>query len=179
MHNFHQSILPDFIAINLVASPVFTTNIVSSFSGREMRQKQRSSCYQKYCLKDARLSQEQFNIFNSFFRNRHGSLYSFLLKDYADCQLTNQSITYDENIKAYKVYKTYFDGHFEYIRHLAFLNRDRLAIRPSPQIIDYENAIIYMEENHKENIIIDGEFYVKARFSGAMTLNTHSGRMEA
>jgi hypothetical protein len=113
----------------------------------------------------ARLSQELNLIYSILFLEiGMAALYSFLLKDYADCQLTNQSITYDENIKAYKVYKTYFDGHFEYIRHLAFLNRDRLAIRPSPQIIDYENAIIYMEENHKENIIIDGEFYVKARF---------------
>ena len=82
--NFHNVNLPKYIEIFAVGVSEFTTSCVTSMSGREARSSDSKIARRRYLLKGCRLSQLQFDAFNSFFIARAGKRFSFRLKDYFD-----------------------------------------------------------------------------------------------
>lgn len=165
MSNFHKVILPDFISIHLQGGPVFSNNIVRTISGREVRFPERSDSYQKYTLKNCRLSSHEFDILNSFFRNRNASLNAFLIKDFSDYKLVNQVLSkYDEEIGAYNIEKSYGDGIFCYNRDILFIEENSFVSNIAPEEIDFEKGLFY-KEKLEENITISCQFYIRVRFN--------------
>jgi uncharacterized protein (TIGR02217 family) len=164
MSDFHHIILPDFISIHLQGGPVFSNNIVRSISGREVRILEKEDSFQKYILKDCRLSMGEFDIFNSFFRNRSGSLYSFLMKDFSDYKLENQILSnYDEELGAYLVEKSYKDGILNSRRRIFFIEKTSFSSNIEPIKLDFDNGLFYTN-NRPEEIQINCHFYVRVRF---------------
>lgn len=162
--NFHKVILPHFISIHLQGGAVFSNNIVRSISGREVRISEKIGSFQKYLLKNCRLSNKEFQILNSFFRNREGSLYSFLIKDFADYNLKDQILTnYDEEIGAYIFEKSYINQESEYRRRIYFLEEQNFASNIPAERIDFENGLFFSQKCEQQ-IKVNADFYVRVRF---------------
>lgn len=164
MNKFHRVILPNFLSIHLQGGPVFSNYIVKSISGREVRISERSGSFQKYTLKNCRLSEGEFQILNSFFRNREASLYSFLIKDFADWNLENQLLTnYDSEENAYLFEKSYIDQQSEYRRRIFFLDKKNFSSNIVADKIDFEKGLFYTK-NLIDEVRVSANFYVRVRF---------------
>lgn len=109
--SFHEIRLPEFISPFIICIPSFSTSIIKTSSGREIRSADCGEQISKYLIKGCRLSQEQFEIFNGFFKARQGQKFSFLLHDQSDCSVRNQLLfkTTQKNRLGYFLYKIYDD----------------------------------------------------------------------
>lgn len=166
MQNFHNVNLPSFIAVYASGGPVFETISAITSSGRESRIQSRNIALQEYMISDCRLSLEQFEEFNSFFRARHGQQYSFRMRDYADSILKNEIIAIGDGIeKSFEVYKYYQDKISPYKRRITKLSPEFTSINLRGDV-DYNNGIITLESplNLGENLIMNSLFDVPVRF---------------
>lgn len=111
--SFHKIILPKFMRPFLKASPCYSTSIVKTHSGRELRSADYACHYTKYVLQGCQLSRDQFEQFNAFFRARMGQKFSFLLQDPAETYLPKHRVKVvldgDGYLKIGEVYKYYHD----------------------------------------------------------------------
>ena len=169
-HYFHDVTLPYFIAVNARGGPVFSTSLVSTHSGREIRQSDRVIAIHQYHIANCRLSQEQFEIFGAFFRVRLGRMYAFKMKDYADHAINNQTITSD-SASQINIYKTYHDGAYAYNRRITTIDPIGICVtlndRELPQsCVDSERGIITLGRHLSEHDILklSCSFYVPVRF---------------
>lgn len=78
--NFHDIRMPEFIESFAVGKTEFSTSYAITKSGREVRHLDRNYGYQKYLIKNARLSNYEFEQFNSFFKARRGSNFEGLCR---------------------------------------------------------------------------------------------------
>ncbi len=165
MHNFHNILLPDFISIHLKGGPAFATSVANSISGREVRVSERRHAIQKYRLSGCRLSHEQFQEFNCFFRARMGVGYGFRIRDHADFKL-DASIIGDGAKKEFELFKTYHDDISSYRRRITAVREEGFLCNSLPSSVDYIRGIIHMEIPPPEgfNIGVSAEFDVIVRF---------------
>lgn len=164
MNNFHKVILPEFISVHLKGGPSFANNIVKSISGREIRIAQRHNSYQKYKLEKCILSKSEFDALSSFFRNRKGSLFSFLIKDFSDYQIKDQIIdNYNYEIGAYILEKLYLDSLFSYRRRVYYIDHDSLKSNIDLSKIDYDKGLLYTKDRVLD-LKISCNFFIRVRF---------------
>ncbi len=130
---FHDVNLPDFLALYAKGGPIFSTNIIQTQSGREVRIPNKYQAIHQYVITDCYLNQKQFEEFNSFFRARFGMTYGFRLKDYSDYMCNSQKIEVDNNNK-FQLIKTYSDEISPYTR---------IITKPIDVKIDMQNDIDY------------------------------------
>lgn len=165
MHKFHRVILPNFVSIHLKGGPVFSNKIVTTISGREIRICEREKSYQRYILMNCRLGLTEFEILNGFFRSRQGSLYSFLIKDFADFRLSNQLLSnYDENLLAFRIEKTYPDLLSNYQRPIKYIEEGSFHSNIHPLKVDYNKGLVYFAKR-PDKVHISTNFYVRVRFA--------------
>lgn len=165
MSNFHKVILPDFISIHLKGGPFFSNKIIRSVSGREVRISERENSYQRYKLDKCILSKSEFEILSSFFRNRKGTLFSFLIKDFSDFQISDQILeNYDENLGAYLVEKQYCDSLLSSKRRIYFIDESGFKSNIALDRIDYDNGLLFTSDRDI-NLKITCNFFVKVRFA--------------
>ena len=146
MQNFHNVKLPDFIAIHAVGGPVFSTSCVTTGSGRESRMLDHDYGLQQYIISDCRLSQVEFEEFNSFFRARRGQQYSFRMRDYADYEIKNQQIKpVDESEMIFEIYKEYPDEINPYRRRITMLDQNSVLVN-MPAEVDCDRGLIILPE---------------------------------
>jgi uncharacterized protein (TIGR02217 family) len=127
--SFHPVRLPKFLEGFLQCQPSFNTNIITSSSGFEIRVSGCSQCKNMYAFNNCFLSQEEFDIFNSFFRARLGSRFAFLLKDYADFTVRKQNIARGDGVNTrFQLYKLYHDRHQPYSRKITRVKAADLVI---------------------------------------------------
>src|SRR5689334_9246719 len=108
--SYHDVLFPEFLAVYSFGVPVFSTTISKTISGRENRIPNWGSGLQKYIIRNAKLSESEFEIFNSFFRARLGQNYAFKYRDPADYMITNQELKpIDSSGTKFQVYKLYLD----------------------------------------------------------------------
>ena len=108
--SFHHTRLPDFVSIFAVGVPCFSTSIVKTNSGREIRSADYFQHHNKYIIRNCKLSHEQFAIFNGFFKSRLGQKFSFLFRDPADCRIEKQIIGVGDNSQTrFQLFKIYND----------------------------------------------------------------------
>lgn len=146
--SFHDTRLPEFISIFAVGMPCFSTSIVKTNSGREIRSADHFQHNNKYIIRNCKLSHEQFAIFNGFFRSRLGQKFSFLFKDSADYCIEKQIIGVgDNNQTRFQLFKNYSD-----------------EVIPFKKIITHPNIKtlkIWLGENEiQEGFKVDGSFII-------------------
>jgi uncharacterized protein (TIGR02217 family) len=145
--NFHDCRLPQFIEVFAVGQPEFATNCIHTISGREIRNSNQEYARQKYTIKNCRLSQMQFEQFNSFFRARRGKNFSFRFRDHADFQVKKQFIAKGNGIlQQFALVKLYDDLIRPYSRPIT---------KPVPNsvILYLNNQILQAEINYNLGII--------------------------
>lgn len=163
----HNVIMPDFITIHLRGGPSFATLTASTVSGREVRYYERQTAIHKYTLNGCRLSNSQFQIFNSFFRARLGSAFAFRIKDHADYKIDNQICGIGDGQKQnFELYKIYPDMGQICHRRIFALNSDNLISSHEIKTIDQVEGIISLKDPlpKDENLIITGDFEIWVRF---------------
>lgn len=172
MKNFHDVNLPAFLAIHATGEPLFATTIVSTASGRETRMADHASSLQKYTISNCKLSSDQFEEFNIFFRARLGRQYSFRMKDYADHLLRNQIIAEAGHSEAIEVFKSYIDHVRTYNRRVTKLTYGTVELKVNDLDlkgiqIDYNRGLVTLPEplRPEEKLIINAAFDVEVRFS--------------
>lgn len=176
MKNFHNVMLPDFVAAHAVGGPAFSTNCVTTLSGREVRSLGCEIGLQQYVIADCKLSFAEFELFNSFFRARRGQQYSFYMRDHADYKIENQKIiTESDNQIVFEIYKEYPDLVMPYYRRIKKL--DRASVRTNVITeVDCENGVIVLPSPlpSSQELILSANFYVMVRFmSDVLKYHTH------
>lgn len=164
---YHDTLLPDFISVHLKGGPVFATTTASTISGREIRAYERQNSIQQYVLEGCRLSHDEFERFNSFFRARTGCAYAFRIKDHADFKIDNQVIAITDGItKEFEIYKTYPDDACSYRRKISGIREGSLQVNCDIARIDEMRGVIYTRDVLPPNkeLIITVEFDVWVRF---------------
>lgn len=166
MQNFHNVKLPNFISVYSVGGPCFSTLSSITASGRESRIQERSNALQRYIISGCRLSQQQFNEFNSFFRARFGQQYSFRMRDHSDYELKDQIIAVGDggNQLSFAIFKSYSDEINPYKRRILKLSNDA-SINVEGRI-DLENGMINLSSPllRGRSLIINSTFDVTVRF---------------
>jgi len=174
MSHFHDVNLPHFLAIHAKGGPSFATSHVITASGREIRSADRIHAAQHYVIEGCRLSHEQFDEFNAFFRARLGSGFAFRLRDYADCKITDQLIAMGDNrSKQFELYKTYKSDAYTYQRRITKLYRGDVCLlidetEISPNFICLNTGMITLDSiltEGKSLMLKNAIFDVPVRFS--------------
>ncbi len=173
MTNFDNVNLPSFLEIFACGVSEFTTSYVTTMSGREIRSSDREVPRKKYILKGCRLSNIQFEIFNSFFIARVGRRYSFLLKDYSDFKVEKQLITFADGAQnQFQLNKIYYDAISSYIRNIKKPRFDTITIWQQDEQLKIKNfdensGIVTLEimPVKETELIASFEFDVIVRFN--------------
>lgn len=169
---FHDTNLPKHIEVFAVGSSEFTTSLTSSMSGRESRNSDTHFPRRRYTLKDCRLSLDQFELFNSFFKARAGRRFAFRLKDHFDYKVTKQVVAMgDGSTKSFQLKKIYKDKVSPYarvitrpiIKTIKIWCNDTLI---QPESIDKNTGIICLNKAIQKDskLIASFEFDVPVRF---------------
>ena len=164
---YHDILLPDFISVHLKGGPVFSTQSASTISGREIRFYERQNSIQKFHLVGCRLSNNEFQKFNSFFRARIGCAYAFRVKDHADFTIEKQIIAIaDGESKEFEIYKLYEDEACSYRRRIAAIRVETIKADFEIEKIDKENGIIHTKQILPKGtaLIMSAEFDIWVRF---------------
>ncbi len=176
MKNFHNVMLPDFIAVHAVGGPAFSTTCVTTLSGRESRALEREVGLQRYVISDCKLSFTEFEAFNSFFRARRGQQYSFYMRDHADYRIDNQRIIgRDEGKIVFEIYKEYPDSLAPYYRRITKLDRDSISTNILAEV-DCEGGVIVLPNSlpASQELLLSANFYVLVRFTNdVLKYRTH------
>lgn len=170
--NFHDINMPEFIESFGVGKPEFSTSSAVTKSGREARHLDREHVCQKYLIKNAKLSADEFEQFNSFFKARRGSNFAFRFRDYADYKVTNGFIAKgDGSLNKFQLKKTYADPISPYVRVITkpvnnsvvvYINNVRVV-----SIVDYNEGVVTLPNPLAggEVLTVDFMFDVAVRFS--------------
>ena len=165
---YHDVLLPDFLTIHLKGGPVFSTSTASTVSGREIRAYERQNAIQKYSLVGCRLSHDEFEKFNSFFRARIGCAYAFRIRDHADFKIENQVIAIgDGSAREFEIHKSYEDDACSYRRKISAIREGSIDANFIIETLDKINGIIHMRDiiSVGTELIISAEFDVWVRFA--------------
>lgn len=151
----------------------FQRHVQLRFQGRENRSSNINFPRRRYNLKNCRLSESQFEIFNSFFIARLGSRYSFRLKDYFDYKVINEQFV-DSDVQGRQVQlkKTYHDAVSNVLRKVVKPKKNTVkcwfnGVQADGWKVDYATGIIsFLKEIPKQAIITAScEFDVPVRFA--------------
>ena len=170
--SFHNVLFPSCLEMFLNGKSLFASSRVISLSGREVRSLDCEYSKGQYLLKDCFLSEDEFKIFNNFFKARRGSRFSFLLKDFADYSVSKQSIGVgDGSRREFQLYKAYHDEKYPYIRKITRVRENSLKIfLEGREISDWQlkdKGIIALRHPPEEGLelLASFEFYIVVRFS--------------
>lgn len=171
--NFHDINLPDFMEIYAQGVSEFSTSCAITLSGRENRSSNINFPKRRYNLKNCKLSEVQFEIFNSFFIARLGSRYSFRLKDYFDYKVINEQFgDADVQVGRLQLKKTYNDAVSSFLRKITKPRKDSIkfwfnGVQVDEWTVDYTAGIIsFLKEIPQQTIITASyEFDVPVRFA--------------
>ncbi|MFY9589579.1 phage distal tail protein, Rcc01695 family [Rickettsia endosymbiont of Halotydeus destructor] len=171
--NFHNIRMPEFIEVCAVGKAEFSTSHALTMSGREVRHLDCAHACQKYLIKNCFLSNNEFNQFNSFFKARRGSNFSFRFRDYADYKVTGEFIAKgDGSQKQFYLSKLYDDPIFPYNRAITKPVEDSIVLYinnvKTDYAVDYNQGIITLPKALEQEQILTADFMfdVAVRFKG-------------
>ena len=172
--------MPEFIEVFAVGKAEFSTSHALTMSGREVRHLDRTHACQKYLIKDCVLSSDEFHQFNSFFKARRGSNFSFRFRDYADYKATAEVIAKGDGTQnQFYARKLYDDPIFPYSRAItkleegsvvSYINNVKTEI-----LTDYTQGIITLPKALEcgQTLTADFIFDVTVRFKSDSFEYTH------
>jgi len=171
--SFHEVLFPSCCEIFLVGRSLFSTSKIVCASGREIRNLDHSYHRGLYLLKDCFLSQNEFWIFNNFFKARRGSRFAFLLRDFADFSVQKQALGVSDGVKKdFQLCKTYQDDKYPYIRKITKIKRDSLKLYTGEdEIQEYQlnqsNGVVTLSDPlvKDRTLYASFEFYLVVRLA--------------
>jgi uncharacterized protein (TIGR02217 family) len=171
MTDFLNITLPNFIAIDVLSSPIFHTKIIHTQNGREYRYPLQDSLKFKYKILNSKITYEQFDEFNKFFTLCQGKRKIFKMKDFRDNEIKDQILAIGpSNERTFRIYKNYGYDQFSYRRKIVKITQNSLIVKINDETInpniDYENGIINLNEPLIENqeLKISLKYEVLVRF---------------
>ena len=111
MTDFEEVQFPDDISYGATGGPVFSTDVVSTFSGHEQRNSNWQQARARYNVASGVKTETQWKALISFFRARRGKAVGFRYKDWSDFQGTNEQIGIGDDVQAdFQLVKLYASG---------------------------------------------------------------------
>lgn len=179
--NFLEVRFPSDISYGATGGPVYSTDVVTMFSGHEQRNSNWKNARGKYNIASGVKTEDQWQSLISFFRACKGKAVGFRFKDWSDYQAKNQQLGVgDGETPEFQLAKAYTSGNTIVIRKITkpvagtvkvYRNGQRIDhhhLRGSldDYSVDYTTGIISFAEAPAANIIItaDFEFDVPVRF---------------
>jgi len=165
----HNIRLPDFFIGFIYSSFSFESIISTSYSGREFIKNGREAPFHHYKIVSARINNQQFEEFYSFYNGMRGPLHSFRLKDMNDYRARDEILVADEDsISKFKLFKTYNDRGFIFHRNIDLPILDTISIIKNGEVEDFifEEGEVMLKRSlePREDLVINFEFDVKVRF---------------
>jgi len=174
MTAFAEVQFPPEISYGSKGGPMFSTDVVSTFSGHEQRNINWLEARARYDIGSGIKTEEQWQELIAFFRSRRGRAIGFRYKDWSDYRGINQPIGRGEgNKKRFQLVKHYVSGNFAYTRiinkpvnnNFCKIYIDSLVCEEGINI-DFTTGIVTFEQapRETEEITADFEFDVPVRF---------------
>lgn len=174
MFAFAETQFPPEISYGSKGGPMFSTDIVATFSGHEQRNINWSQARSRYDIGSGIKTPDQWEQIIAFFRARRGRAVGFRYKDWSDFRAINQFLGLGDNEKvAFQLVKHYKSGDVHYTRlinkpvnnNFCKIYIDSVLIIEGVNI-DYTTGIVTFEAPPKqdESITADFEFDVPVRF---------------
>jgi len=111
MNDFEEIQFPSDISYGAAGGPVFSTDIVTTFSGHEQRNSNWQQSRARYNAASGVKTEAQWQVLIAFFRARRGKAVGFLYKDWSDYQGANEPIgTGDGSTAVFQLVKLYSSG---------------------------------------------------------------------
>ena len=155
MTNFHNVVFPEFLSKHASSSINFSTEIIETKSGFEIRKIERNIAKRSYIIENVICTAKEYNNFITFFQARKGRGHCFRFKDYFDYKVQNQKMYVTNVIDAIKYYS---DNLFHYIRSNIF-------IIPETLTISHLGKNIQSHQNDDREFILDNPFEEETEIS--------------
>jgi uncharacterized protein (TIGR02217 family) len=111
MTSFEEIQFPSDISYGAVGGPVYSTDIVTTFSGHEQRNSNWQNARAKYNVASGVKTESQWQALIAFFRARRGKAVGFRFKDWGDYKAINQQIGVGNGSnKIFQLSKIYSSG---------------------------------------------------------------------
>lgn len=172
MYNFHDAILPSYLSYYAKGGPGFTTELATTYGGREARLAMRGVPLNHYFIKNHRITIKQFTELNNFFHARFGMAYAFKLYDYVDNEVVNQHIANgDGQSISFNLIKTYGDEISQVIRRIFKPISDTVKIYIDGNVLQNftlkEEGVIELETPLSLDAVLTASFcfYMIVRFA--------------
>ncbi|WP_342270601.1 DUF2460 domain-containing protein [Rickettsia endosymbiont of Orchestes rusci] len=171
---FAEIQFPPEISYGSKGGAMFSTDIVTTFSGHEQRNINWQEARARYDISSGIKTEEQWQQLIAFFRSRRGRAIGFRYKDWSDYKGINQLLGKGNGEKKeFQLVKNYISGNYNYTRiinkpvnnNICRIYLDCLLIEQGFNI-DFTSGIITFDQSPgiDEEITADFEFDVPVRF---------------
>jgi uncharacterized protein (TIGR02217 family) len=117
--SFIEIQFPRDISYGATGGPVYSTDVVSMFSGHEQRNSNWKNSRAKYNISTGVKTEGQWQALISFFRACKGKAIGFRFKDWGDYQAKNQQIGIGDGVKTeFQLVKIYTSGSYVVTREI-------------------------------------------------------------
>jgi uncharacterized protein (TIGR02217 family) len=172
--NFIEIQFPSDISYGATGGPVYSTDVVTLFSGHEQRNSNWMNARGKYNVASGVKTEKQWQALIAFFRARKGKAIGFRFKDWSDYSAVGQQIGIGDGIRTdFQLVKSYTSGSTTVSREIKKPAAETVKIHKNNNLrgnidylVDYTTGIVSFIEAPKSAVIItaDFEFDVPVRF---------------
>jgi uncharacterized protein (TIGR02217 family) len=174
MTAFAEVQFPPEISYGSKGGAMFSTDIITTFSGHEQRNINWHEARARYDIGSGVKTEEQWQQLISFFRARRGRAIGFRYKDWSDYKGINQSLGKGNGErKQFQLVKHYISGNFLYTRAIAKPVKNNFCkiyidsvVQAQGINIDFTSGLVTFNNAPKadEEVTADFEFDVPVRF---------------
>jgi uncharacterized protein (TIGR02217 family) len=174
MTTFAEVQFPPEISYGSKGGPIFSTDIVTTFSGHEQRNINWQEARARYDIASGIKTEEQWHQLIAFFRARRGRAIGFRYKDWSDYRAVNQIIGQgNSETDKFQLIKSYPSGEYLYNRVINKPVNNSFCkiyidsiLQEQGLLVDFTTGIVIFERfpRQGEQITADFEFDVPVRF---------------
>ena len=172
--NFTEVQFPADISYGATGGPVYSTDVVTMFSGHEQRNSNWKNARAQYNIASGVKTEAQWQTLIAFFRARKGKAIGFRFKDWSDYRASTQQIAIgDGSTTEFQLVKTYTSGSTVVTREIkkpvagtVKIHKNNNLRGNTDYLVDYATGIVSFNEAPASGVIItaDFEFDVSVRF---------------
>src|SRR5471030_2821848 len=109
--SFIEIQFPNDISYGATGGPIYSSDVVSLFSGHEQRNSNWKNARAKYNIASGVKTEKQWQVLIAFFRARRGKAIGFRFKDWSDYSAVGQQIGIGDGVKTdFQLVKFYTSG---------------------------------------------------------------------
>lgn len=174
MLTFIEIQFPCDISYGATGGPIYSTDVVTLFSGHEQRNSNWKNARGRYNIASGVKAEKQWHELIAFFRARKGRAIGFHFKDWSDYSATNQQIGIGDGVTTeFQLVKFYTSGSTAVVREIKKPVAGTVKIHRNTNLrgnidysVGYTTGIVSFAEAPETGVIItaDFEFDVPVRF---------------